>query len=361
MSGDPEKGSLPVEPTLGLEDRTLNTGREDSPASNILIRSYKAFERQMASYNFETRGIRRVEPDERHDLKSLGFLQATILWFSINLAANNITLGMLGPAVFSLSFLDASLCAISGMLVGSLAVAYVATFGPRSGCRSLVVSRFAMGWWPAKIVVALNIVVLLGYAMIDTVVAGQILSAVSPNGSLSVVVGIVITALIAWIICSFGYTIVHHYARYAWLPQVIVLSILAGVAGPNFDVSTPTTGNSQTRVGNRLSFFSICLSAAITYAGDGADYFVYYPQETRRWKLFMATVTGLTTSFAFTFVLGIGLATGVTNNQVWSNAYKVSQGALLVQGFAPLGNFGKFCAVIAVSSRQILDRRFRLL
>lgn len=46
-----------------------------------------------------------------------------------------------------------------------------------------------MGWWPSKLVVLLNLIVLLGYALIDCVIAGQILSAVSPNGSLSVVVG----------------------------------------------------------------------------------------------------------------------------------------------------------------------------
>ena len=46
-----------------------------------------------------------------------------------------------------------------------------------------------MGWWPGKLVVLLNLIVLLGYALIDCVVAGQILSAVSPDGSMSVIVG----------------------------------------------------------------------------------------------------------------------------------------------------------------------------
>lgn len=46
-----------------------------------------------------------------------------------------------------------------------------------------------MGWWPTKIVVLLNIVVMIGYSMIDCVVGGQILSAVSPGGSMSVAVG----------------------------------------------------------------------------------------------------------------------------------------------------------------------------
>lgn len=309
-------------------------------------RYLQAFERQLVALNFESRGIRRVEPNERHDLKTLGFTQIIMLWFSVNLAANNITLGMLGPAIFTLNFLDSSLCAVFGMLVGCLPVAYIATFGPRSGNRSLVFARYTMGWYLAKLVVILNLVVLLGYALIDAVVAGQMLSAVSANGSLSVVVGIIIVAVITWVITTFGYSVVHYYERYAWLPQIVVLSILAGVAGPRFDLSSASQGDARTKAGNRLSFFSLCLSAAITYAGGGADYFVYYPETTPRWKVFASTMAGLTTSFTYAFMLGIGLGTGIATNTAWSDAYDTSQGALIVAGFSPLGTFGSFCSVV---------------
>ena len=72
-----------------------------------------------------------------------------------------------------------------------------------------------MGWWPVKICVLLNLVVLIGYSMIDAVVAGQILSAVSPNGSLTVEVGIVITAVVTWLVTTFGIKVFHHYERFA--------------------------------------------------------------------------------------------------------------------------------------------------
>lgn len=215
-----------------------------------------------------------------------------------------------------------------------------------SGNRSLIIARYCMGWWPAKLVVILNLIVLLGYAMIDVVVAGQILSAVSANGNMSVIVGIVIVAVITWVITTFGYQIIHYYERYAWLPQLIVLSILAGVSGQYYDMSTPTTGDRLTRIGDRLSFFSLCLSAAITYAGCGSDYFVYFPEETPGWKIFTTTMIGLTTSFTYAFLVGIGLGTGVASRASWATAYDVSQGALIVEGFAPLGGFGKFCAVV---------------
>ena len=61
-----------------------------------------------------------------------------------------------------------------------------------------------MGWWPVKLCILLNLVVMLGYAMIDAVVAGQILSAVSLNGELTVVVGIIITAVMTWLVSTFG-------------------------------------------------------------------------------------------------------------------------------------------------------------
>lgn len=255
---------------------------------------------------------------------------------------------MLGPAVYYLPFLDSSLCAVFGGIVGSLPVAYIATFGPPSGNRTMVFARYMMGWYPAKLIVVLTLIILLGYCIIDAVVAGQILSAVSPNGGLSVIVGIVIVAVITWLVTTFGYSIFHFYERYAWLPQLIVICILAGVAGPKFDLyGNPSAGlDERTIVGNRLSFFSLCLSAAITYACAGADYFVYYPEDTPKWRVFTVTLVGLVVSFTPMFVLGIGLGSGIASNTDWSNAYGVSQGALAVEGFKPLGTFGSFLSVL---------------
>jgi len=342
---DVEKDGPSLVPTSEDAAATAHA-QEDSSLAGRLIRSVKSFEKTMAYYNLEARGIQRVTSSERHSIKDLGFTQIGILWFSINLAANNITLGMLGPTVYYLSFLDSALCAVFGMLVGCLPVAYVATFGPRSGNRSMVFARYTMGWYPAKLVVLLNLIVLLGYCLIDAVVAGQILAAVSPGGSMSTIVGIVVVAILTWGITTFGYSVFHYYERYAWLPQLIVLCILAGVAGPNFDLSTPSTGDTSTIAGSRLSFFSLCLSAAITYGGGAADYFVYYPEETPRWQIFGVTMLGLSTSFTFAFVLGIGLGSGVTSVTAWGSANDTSQGALLVAGYGSLGGFGSFCSVI---------------
>ena len=98
----------------------------------------KRFEQVLVKYNLEIRGIRHVEGHEKVQINWLAYLQAFGLWASVNLGPNNITLGMLGPAVYELSFRDASLCAVLGAIIGSVPVAWIATWGALSGLRAMV-------------------------------------------------------------------------------------------------------------------------------------------------------------------------------------------------------------------------------
>ena len=310
-----------------------------------------AFERTLLKYNIETRGIQRVEDHEKHKTSPLAYLQVFVLWISVNLVVNNVTLGMLGPAVYELSFTDSSLCATFGALVGAVPVAWIATWGPLSGIRTMIFGRYSMGWWPSKLIVILNIIQMLGYSLVVAIIGGQVLSAVSPHGSMSVVVGIIIIVVIVWLVTTFGIAVFHYYERFAWIPQLIVLSILYGVSAKYFDLSYSSVGDARTVAGNRLSFFSICLAAAITYAPLSMDYFVYWSSATSRVGIFAATLLGLWISFTFAFVLGIGIASGIFSNTMLESAWHNEQGgsgsgALLVAAYSGVGSFGKFCAVI---------------
>ena len=135
-------------------------------------------------------------------------------------------------------------------------------------------------------------------------------------------------------------------ASYAFIPQLIVIIILYAVSGKNFDLAMPSVGDARTVTGNRISFFSLCLSAAITYSGAAADYFVYYPPTTPRLPLFLYSLLGLSLSFTFALLLGIGLASAIPSNPSYAAAYDISQGALITVAFDPLGAFGRFCNVI---------------
>lgn len=208
-------------------------------------------------------------------------------------------------------------------------------------------------------------VIMLGYGMIDCLVGGQLLSAVA-DGKLSIVVGVIIIALISWLVVVFGMSAFQYYERYcssrpcsfpprnvtnlasrwAWVPQLLALFVLVGSAGPKFDTSIISTGDSATVKGNRLSFFSLCLSAAVAWAPAGADYYVYYPAGTPKWKTFTMTALGVGLSMSFANLMGVGLASGTFSQPSWDSALGVSSGALILEGYHGLGGFGKFLGVI---------------
>jgi hypothetical protein len=112
---------------------------------------------------FEARGIKRVEPDERGPPRLWDDISVALLWFSANISVNNLAVGLFGPMVFGLGFLDSAMCAVFGALLGSLSTAYMSIWGPQSGNRTMVVLRYFMGYWPAKLPTLLNIILMVSW------------------------------------------------------------------------------------------------------------------------------------------------------------------------------------------------------
>ncbi|GAO13581.1 hypothetical protein UVI_02015460 [Ustilaginoidea virens] len=283
---------------------------------------------------FEARGIAR-RPASRHQR------------YSANISLNNLAAAMLGPLAFQLGFLDCVMCAVFGTLVGSVTTAYMSIWGPQSGNRTMVGMRFFMGYWPSKILCFLNIILMSGYATLDGIIGGQVLSAVS-DGKMTVIVGIIIVSLVCWVVAVFleWPFSTNTNGKYSWLPQTIALFVLIGCAGPYFDAKAPSRNTGALLAAQRLSFFNICLYIPNSWAGAASDFYVYYPETTSKRKIFLLTLTGLWVSFTFVYLVAIGLATGVAYNPAWAAANDISSGALIVAGYEPLRGFGRFCAVI---------------
>ncbi|KAK6063125.1 NCS1 nucleoside transporter [Seiridium cupressi] len=294
---------------------------------------------------FEARGIMRVPPSERLAPSLWDDISIALLWFSANISVNNLAVGLFGPLVFGLGFLDSAMCAVFGGLLGSLSTAYMSTWGPASGNRTMVVLRFFMGYWPAKVPTFLNIVLMVGYCTIDAILGGQMLSAIN-GGGMSIAVGIVVVQLVGWVVAVFGMRFFHTYERFAWVPQLIVLLVLVGTSAKSFNTETKSTGSHSMIAANRLSFLSLCLYVPNSWGAAASDFYVYYPESTSKTKIFLLTLTGLWLSFTLVFLIGIGLATSIPENTEWQDAYAVSTGALVVEAFDPLKGFGRFCGVV---------------
>ena len=86
----------------------------------------------------EARGITRVLPEEKHAGGLLGYFQMFMLWFSIDVVILNGVIGLLGPVVFSLGWVDSVCIVIFANALSCCGPAYIATLSPQSGNRTMV-------------------------------------------------------------------------------------------------------------------------------------------------------------------------------------------------------------------------------
>lgn len=125
-----EAGALPV------VDGAPRTTTAAATTTTVLGRIGRCLHERLPAWGFEARGITRVPPAEREPASAARDLQIALLWFSANLSANNLIVGLYGPTLFQLGFLDSAMCAVFGALLGSLSTGYMAIWGPRTGNRT---------------------------------------------------------------------------------------------------------------------------------------------------------------------------------------------------------------------------------
>ena len=139
------KRAFPPQEGTGAFSKDVEKGREAVPSPSTTISSTEANSsahtqssiwQKLKQWNarfeaftgLESRGIARVLPSERQLITASSYLQIALLWISCDLTVNSITLAMLGPLVFELSFKDSALCAVFGVLIGCLGPAYTSTW-----------------------------------------------------------------------------------------------------------------------------------------------------------------------------------------------------------------------------------------
>lgn len=135
---------------LAEKDRAVSSvpsadeATSDTAAELPIPSTLKSWNNRIESFaGIEARGIDRVPPEDRQPASHAADLQVALLWFSANLSLNNLATGLFGPLVFHLGFVDSALLAVFGAILGASSTAYMATWGPQSGNRTMVGPRSA--------------------------------------------------------------------------------------------------------------------------------------------------------------------------------------------------------------------------
>jgi NCS1 family nucleobase:cation symporter-1 len=273
----------------------------------------------------ENSTIRPIPLSERHGTATDLFT----VWFGTNFMLLTIVTGGLAVTVFALPFGWAVVGLGLGNLVGAVFMALHSAQGPTLGVPQMVQTRGQFGSLGSVLVVAIVLVMYVGFLASNLVLGGEALVSIAPD--VPDTPGIAVVAILSVIAAVFGYDVIHTYARVTTYVACAVLAVSFGwiiwVHGLPADFLTRNTLN----LSGFLSTVSTAALWQIAYAPYVSDYSRYMPPDTGARAAFWASFWGCSLGSMLPMMLGamVGIAAP-------SGVSLVSGLAALTHGIAPV-------------------------
>ncbi|TFK70128.1 cytosine-purine permease [Pluteus cervinus] len=315
----------------------------DVPASEIEEQTnFKRLSSFLSKWGVELRGITPVPIEERVDKR---LYHMFFVWFSANFNILSFSTGSAGPVFFSLGVRDSVLVILVVSIITCTIPACCATFGPKLGMRSMVQSRFSWGYYGARIPSFLNVFSLECWVILNLIVGGQTLAAVSDK--LNATLGIVIIGIISLVVTFLGCKVIHRYESLVWIPNFIAFLIMLGIGGKHLQQSSyPVVPPAPASA--ILSFGGLMASSIISWCTITADYGVYHDARASSTRVFIYTYLAFVISNVSASAIGAAFAATAPGVTAYENGFNGGDdiGGLVEAVLAPLGGFGKFLVVV---------------
>jgi nucleobase:cation symporter-1, NCS1 family len=270
----------------------------DAPAG-VLVREGDYGDRVMT---VEPGGAEFIPLHERHGRP----LQLFWTWTSPNLEFATVFVGVLGVALFGLSFWQTVLAILVGTAGGALAQGVLSARGPVYGVPQMVLSRLGFGYWGNILPAGLNSITAgIGWFAVNSVSGTFALNTLL--GWPKILCLIIIVALqIA--IAYFGHNLVHAFERYAF-PVLAVIFVIATV----WILTKSHPGAAHHALPGA---FLLTTGAVFGYAAGwnpyAADYSRYFPPNTSKAAVGWWSAAGLFISCVVLEIAGAASATAAS-------------------------------------------------
>lgn len=296
----------------------------------------------------ESSAIDRKLPSDRTPQPWHAQLNMALIWASGTMNISCFATGFLGWE-FGLSLKQSILITVFASLLGGAVAGFCATMGAPTGLRQISIGRYSLGWYPNKVVAALNTVQQLGWSAVGCITGGLALTAVS-DGGVSVVVGIVVIAVVSLAISFVGLRAILVYERYAWLVYFVIFMVIFGMTGPSADNSTPAALKGLDLSGAVLNLLAIVYGSSASWATIASDYYVHYRADVSRTKVFLMTSFGIAIPTSIGMVAGCVVSSALNNRPEWKDAYENRGLGFLINDMLHPEGFAKFILVLLVLS-----------
>jgi NCS1 family nucleobase:cation symporter-1 len=279
----------------------------------------------------ETHGIAPIPEDQRYGTPRRLFS----VWFAPQVNMAGVFSGALA-IVLGLGFWIGLFAMAIGTVLGSLLVAYLSTWGPRTGTGQLPNSRMAFGAGVVIPAVLQWLSSIAWTALVGLFGAEALALLLGIPFSLAVLIALAVQGTIGF----FGYELIHRLQAVLTMVLFTTFVVFAMKLVGGHEIVTPPAVFGAELAGAFVLEVTIAFSLAVSWASYAADFSRYLPATSSPVRVFGATFAGLV--LAYLFIQGLGIAAG---NLV---AEHTAHGVWSVMGGGLLG--GLALLVIAVAS-----------
>ena len=267
----------------------------------------------------ESQGMAPIPADPRYG----GVHRMFTVWFTPNMELSGVFTGTLA-VVFGLGFGLGLVAIIVGTIIGSLPVAILCTWGPKTGTAQVPLARLPFG----KTIVLPGTVQWLSSIAWDALVglfggeAAQLLFHVP------FWLGVAIVLVLEGIVSVYGYEFVHRLQAIGSAVLIVLFLVLTVRIFQHHVVLSHNTVHGGALIGAFVLMVTISLSAGISWATYASDYSRYMKPTSSKAAIFWLTLAGLTASYVWVETIGLAGAS-VLSNQTAAGVRTLMGGGLL--------------------------------
>jgi nucleobase:cation symporter-1, NCS1 family len=267
----------------------------------------------------EGQGMAPIPEDSRYG----GMHRMFTIWFTPNMELSGVFAGTLA-VVFGLGFQLGVVAIILGTVIGSVPVAILCTWGPRTGTGQVPLARVPFG----KTIVLPGTVQWLSSIAWDALVglfggeAAQLLFGV-PFWA-----GVAIVLAVEGLVGIYGYEFVHRLQSWGSAILIVLFAVLTVRIFQHRIVLPHNTVHGGALIGAFVLMVTIAVSQGISWATYASDYSRYLRPTSSRAAIFWLTLGGLTASYVWVETIGLAGAS-VLGNQTASGVRALMGGGTL--------------------------------
>lgn len=140
------------------------------------------------------------------------------------------------------------------------------------------------------------------------------------------------------------------YEQYAWILFFAVFMVMYGEVAHLADLKSPASVKGATMSGQVLSLLSVVYGSSASWSSIVSDYYVQYPVNTSKTKVFLMTTFGIAIPTCIGMLLGCCVGSTMGINEQWKSTYEDSGVGELIKIILYPQGFAKFLLVLLVLS-----------